>query len=315
MISVVIPTHNRPASLSAALKSVYSQTRLPQEVLVVDDGSVPAVPKEIFADAPKGLDCRLLRHESARGANAARNTGSGLVSGDFIAFLDDDDQFVSEKVERLAAAIADNPDADLVYHPAHVRFVREGLSYISRSAKPSADECLFTRLLLRNFVGGTSMVTVRRIAVQEMCGFDEGMPALQDYDLWLRFARAGRKFHYISTPLTAYSYVSGDRSITKSLSRNQAAYALIEEKFALEFSALTFAQRRAHELRKTGEYAFKCVLNGHRRLAAHYYLKLCRQEPRFRNFALLGLSILGKYPVFYARSQAYRSSGLEVANP
>ena len=303
MISVVIPTHNRADALQSAIQSVFAQSELPGEVLVVDDGSAPSVGEEVFLGAPDGLSCRLIRHDVPRGANVARNAGCLSASGEYIAFLDDDDQFLSEKVAQIKEAIASAPDTDVFYHPALIRFVCEGLEYVSSPGDVSSGESIFNQLLLRNLIGGTSMATIRRSTLLEAGGFDESMPALQDYELWLRLAQAGRQFTLIPTPLTAYAYVSGDRSITKSLSRNRAAYALIEQKFAREFAGLSTSQKQTHESRKTAEFAFKCVLNGHRYRASGYYLQLLRQQPSMRNLALLGLSLLGRYPLLYVRSK------------
>ena len=76
MIAVVIPTHNRVSELRKALKSVFQQKLLPEHIIVVDDGSVPAVPVDVFADAPTSIKLTLLRNELPKGGNFARNLGA-----------------------------------------------------------------------------------------------------------------------------------------------------------------------------------------------------------------------------------------------
>src|SRR5690625_1785415 len=118
MISVVIPTHNRPEGLKASLDSLLAQTVAPTEVLVIDDGSNPPVSKNVFRNFPKSTKTVLLRNSTARGANNARNRGVRTAKGDFIAFLDDDDQFKKTKIEILISTIEINNKADVIYHPA-----------------------------------------------------------------------------------------------------------------------------------------------------------------------------------------------------
>lgn len=130
-VTVVIPTHNRSDGLDAAVKSVFNQTLLPKELIVVDDGSIPPVSEEVFYGCPSGLSTKLLRSESPKGANNARNRGIKEATGEWIAFLDDDDAFFIQKIEVVNNSIQNHPQADLFYHPAEINLIRENISYAS----------------------------------------------------------------------------------------------------------------------------------------------------------------------------------------
>lgn len=111
MVSVVIPTHNRPALLQEALASVLSQTVLPAEIIVVDDASSP--PAELPA-CHDGITIHLLRHEQTRGGAAAKNTGARAARGDLIAFLDDD-LWAPTYLEHASGLLARHADIDVLF--------------------------------------------------------------------------------------------------------------------------------------------------------------------------------------------------------
>src|SRR5690554_3483648 len=145
-ISVVIPTHNRPTGLALSLKSILGQTCLPAEIVVVDDGSFPIVEDSIFDGFPTSIKCTLLRNEQPKGGNNARNRGIKAATGDYIAFLDDDDQFSRNKIEAISRVLMDTP-ADLITSYANVNIENKFFYDI----KPQA-EVNFKDQLIRNHV-------------------------------------------------------------------------------------------------------------------------------------------------------------------
>lgn len=111
-ISVVIPTHNRPALLQDALASVLSQTVPPAEVIIVDDASSP--PAEL-PECHDGITMHLLRHEQTRGGAAAKNTGARAARGNLIAFLDDDDLWAPTYLEHASGLLARHTEIDVLF--------------------------------------------------------------------------------------------------------------------------------------------------------------------------------------------------------
>lgn len=246
-ISVVIITHNRHQELGNAVSSVLSQTRLPRELIIVDDNSQPPVSLEMAVRSQTTLPIRIVRNETAGGPSKARNAGIRAAEGEWIAFLDDDDEFEHEKIEAVCDEIAClNGAVDVLYHPAKIRMVNEGVSYVSTPQTASADRGLFEEMLVKNVVGGTPMVVARRSTLLASGAFDESLRALEDYELWIRLARDGARFHLLARPLTLCNYVTRKVSVTKSKAAGLETFALIRDRYADAFAALPERKKKEH---------------------------------------------------------------------
>ena len=267
MITVVIPTHNRIDDLRRALQSVYAQTVVPDEVIVVDDGSKPAVPKTIFKDCPSEIMAKLLRNEIPQGANNARNRGLREAHGEIVAFLDDDDEFLAQKIEYVKNAYAETK-ADVIYHPAIIKYGNEGISYKTFAA----NNITFRGMLKKSLVSATSEIAFKRDSFLHIGAFDESLPALQDYEACLRCAKANFKFYLISEPLTLAHCVIGAQSISRSLSNNKKALNTIFEKYRSEYETLTIMEFRERDEWIAGMNARKMMLNKENFSASASYL-------------------------------------------
>lgn len=294
-ITVVIPTHNRPDGLAKSLKSLAEQTLLPTEIIVVDDGSSVAVTNTIFDIFPSSVKCTLLRNEIPKGGNYARNRGIITATSEYIAFLDDDDQFKPEKIHILTKSINENPTTDIFYHPAHIHMLNENVFYYSKPYKFKPTDDVFKLLLVENLIGGTPMVTVRREALVSVGLFDEAMPALQDYELWLRLAAATFSFHLIDKPLTNYEQKTKKNSITKNSDSIFKARHLIDAKYSHLYNTnlkkeISFVRAKADILR--------ALLNDNSRAAFNISLRSFWQQKDWRFLASACLSVLGKKAYF-----------------
>lgn len=194
--TAVIPAYNAEATLGSAIRSVLSQTRGDFELVVVDDGSrdrTPAVARSFESD-PR---VRIVRHEN-RGLASARNTGIASSRGRYIAFLDSDDLWMPEYLEALGDALESSPDAGIAYTDGWVlddatrRIARRTVMAGQRPPVPppqSAEEFLRMLVVRRNFVPAEAMV--RKATLEDVGGFNESLPALEDYELWLRILSHG----------------------------------------------------------------------------------------------------------------------------
>ncbi len=181
-ISVIIPTRNRPETLVRAVTSVGVQSRPVDEIIVVDDGSTPPVDPDEFADMPVAVI--VVRSDVSVGAAAARNLGVARATGDFVAFLDDDDRWTPEKLEFVDACLREHPDTDVVIH----RSSYETASHPSSMAcSPVGDP--FVRMI-RSQPPHLDGVTVR-CAIHMDGPFDETLTAAEDVDYLIRLARLG----------------------------------------------------------------------------------------------------------------------------
>lgn len=188
LVSVVVPTYDRPAAIGRAVESVFAQTYRPLEVLIVDDHSPTPVADLIEFPEDDAVTVRCLRHGTNRGGNAARNTGIGAATGEFVAFLDDDDEWRPPKIERQLAAITEaREDVGVVY--TGVRNVGPDGETIATSCPTVAGD-VTTRLLFGNFIGTFSAVLVRRSVIERVGDLDERLPSWQDWEYYVRLSEA-----------------------------------------------------------------------------------------------------------------------------
>lgn len=196
-VSVIIPSYDRPDMLEKALASVLDQTYDDFEVVVVDDGS----PEPLEPVVEQFDDDRIeyLRLEENQGANVARNTGVENSSGDYFAFLDDDDRWEPTKLEEQVRILDSNPNVGFVY--TGQRFVdSDGTTIKTKTPSGSGD---ITRYLLKGgYVGGFSSVMLRQELVSAAGKPDPELPILQDTEWWLRLSQETR-FASIEKPLVA----------------------------------------------------------------------------------------------------------------
>jgi glycosyltransferase involved in cell wall biosynthesis len=191
-ISVVIPVYDRQALGERALRSARSQDVDDMEVVVVDDGSVPAF--ELPADLASDPRVRAVCHGENRGAGRARDTGVAAARGDWIAFLDSDDYWLpgtlAPRLEVAERAFSATGDPMVAYAAGFVldRRLNGHQHRETRIPLPSAD--------IADFVGGCwfahgSTALLRREAFARVGEYDPGLRRYEDYDWFVRFALAG----------------------------------------------------------------------------------------------------------------------------
>ena len=208
MISVILPTNNRSALLRRAVDSVLRQTWADFELIVVDDGSTDRTREVVGGLHDERL--RLITNPVRRGASAARNRGIQASVGDTIAFQDSDDEWLPTKLERQMEAYQQLPESYGV--------VYSGFQVIYTSGRNKVFPTWITRLaawlpfskmklqgdihfsLLRGNFFTTQSALVRKECFSKVGLFDERLPRLQDWDLWLRISRQ-YKFKLVRQPL------------------------------------------------------------------------------------------------------------------
>ncbi len=191
-VSVVIPTYNRAALLPRAIRSVLSQTFPDIECIVVDDGSTDhtAALVEGFQD-PR---LRFLRLSVNRGVGHARNVGIQSARGELIAFLDSDDEWLPQKLERQVKRMRETADPGVaVIYCLSCQY--DGAADRMKPHRTIIYEGdVFGHLLTGWCPPTASLFLVKRASLQEIGGFDERLPYAEDHDLWLRLAEAHNHF-------------------------------------------------------------------------------------------------------------------------
>lgn len=185
-VSVILPVHNRADVLSRAISSVIEQNLQEWELIVVDDGSTDRSAE--VAEGFKDERIRVIRLDANRGGNAARNAGIRDTRAPLIAFLDSDDAYLPEKLEKVVAHFDRTRDLDLLVdsfvkvQPSNARVVRKNPVIEDRELFRRA---LFTRLLWK----ATPSITVKREVAVRAGLFDETLKRLQDFDFLIRVSR------------------------------------------------------------------------------------------------------------------------------
>jgi GT2 family glycosyltransferase len=183
MVSVVIPTFNRRTLVREAVASACAQRQVVCEIVVVDDGSsdgTAAALREEFGGCIRVLET------ANRGVAAARNLGVASSSGELIAFLDSDDLWLPNKLAAQIAFFINHARAEIC-QTAEI-WMRNGVRVnpCAHHRKPSGD---IFEASLRVCLISPSAVLLRRTLFERVGGFDETLPACEDYDLWLRILR------------------------------------------------------------------------------------------------------------------------------
>ena len=179
-VSAIIPTYNREEFLQGAIETVFQQTHANVEIVVVDDGSDGDYADQICADYP---DVKLFSHTQNQGLSAARNTGIEHSTGEYIAFLDDDDRWHKEKLDLQAELLDKSPESGIATCLLHA-VDPDGNLIRPESSQAAGD--LSDAILRGNIIGTPSRVMVRRAAIEDVGMFDESLPTKQDCDFYIR---------------------------------------------------------------------------------------------------------------------------------
>jgi glycosyltransferase involved in cell wall biosynthesis len=262
-VSVIIPAYNRGWIIKEAIDSVLAQTFDGYELIVVDDGSDDNTAEILDS---YGSKIRIIRQEN-QGVSAARNHGIISSSTRFIAFLDSDDLWLPEKLDRQVSFFRNNPDA-MICQTQEI-WIRNGKRVNPRKHHKKLSGMIFEPSLNLCLVSPSAVMFKRRLV--EMVGFfDESLPACEDYDLWLRVS------------LTYPIYLMDETLIIKrgghsdQLSRNPMLdkYRIKAIKKLLNQDILTRVQRHAAVAKfkeKCLIYATGCKKRGRQQEADEYY--------------------------------------------
>ena len=188
LFSVVCPTFNSAEFVGDTLKSVIDQTYAADEILVVDDGSTDNT-VQIVRGIQKisATSIRLIEGEHA-GPGAARNLGIKVATNEWIAFIDSDDLWRSEKLAVVASYIEKNPLCNIFCHGEYHVSKEGSIVEVDYGQHYDQKKALSPQLYFRNYFS-TSAVVCRKQLIKEHHGFDEQMMNAQDYDLWLKVSK------------------------------------------------------------------------------------------------------------------------------
>lgn len=180
-ITVVIPTYNRAYVLERAINSVLNQSYAPHEVIVVDDGSTDDT--QDVLNQYKNIPYMKVITTENRGVSAARNTAIKAASGDWIALLDSDDEWLTHKLETQVEFLKENEHLPLV-HGEEI-WIRNGKRVNQKKIHQKHGGSIFQRCLPLCLISPSASL-IRKDVLEELGNFDEEFEVCEDYDLWLK---------------------------------------------------------------------------------------------------------------------------------
>lgn len=285
LVSCIVTTYRRPVSvLKRALDSIMNQTYQNTEVILINDDPQEEklnkqIEKLLQSYQKKVRYIVLLEHQGACGA---RNAGLKEASGEYVAFLDDDDEWLPQKLE-IQMTYMKKEDVALVYS-SHYFVTAKGKR--RKIEEPLAGKGMkgeeFKYLLRANFIGSTSSPLIRKQAVEAVGGFDRSLKSSQDHDLWLQIAREYR-ICYLKEPLVIL-YYSKD-AISRSKKRVLQGYECLLNKYALYYES----DKSTYNYR-LNYLALYCISLGYGREFLHYWGRAIR----VKGFSVYNFMILGR---------------------
>lgn len=203
LVSIVIPTYNRPALLQQTLESIYQQDFRNYEILVVDDGT-PGNKNELICNNYDKV--RYLKIENSGGPSKPRNVGIENSQGKYVAFVDDDDLWLPNKLSSQLRVLEEDPQIGLVHGCCKLMDAQGNLSstIIGRPGNPNDKSGKVTMRMVGNWTLMTSTVIVRSEVLDKVGFFNEEMPPVgEDTEFWVRCSLHAH-FQYLDDPMVLY---------------------------------------------------------------------------------------------------------------
>jgi glycosyltransferase involved in cell wall biosynthesis len=205
-VSVIIPHYNSLDLLWVAIESIASQTVVPREIIIIDDAS--GLDFELPSHCGDEIALRLIRETVNRGAAWCRNRGIEEATGDLIAFLDADDRWLPDKLERCIAAFGPKPpdnEAKVLFSNV---MLTDGSRRVPGNRSPYDGQSMLDFILLEGGYIQTSSIMMWRHQYP-LIGFDGSLRRHQDWDFAINAEMAGCAFTYLHDPLVEYSLSEG----------------------------------------------------------------------------------------------------------
>lgn len=296
-VSVVMPVFNRAHLAPRAIRSVLTQTFGNLELLVIDDASSDALDEAVAEIDDSRV--RYIRRHTNGGGSAARNTGIAAARGEFVAFLDSDDEWSPEKLERQVELFINSTDTRLGAASCGMTAIDSNGEVQHHRQTLSGD--VYEQLLRLSGARGTgSCLITTRQAIEAGVRFDESLKAFQDRDFLLQIAR---RFSIASVPdalVTVYRNHGGEY-ITGNPRNRLQGHVQMMDKLAAELDARPGLPALYH--RRAARYAHMC---GEIQLVRHHLAAAVRAEPmNARQYLWLLAAIFG--PAAYGAIQRLRS--------
>lgn len=236
-VSVILPTYNRAHLLGRAIRSVLDQTYQDFELIVIDDGSTDNTNEVVKSfNEPR---IRYIRQELNRGPTVARNIGINAAKGKYIAFQDSDDEWLPEKLKKQMSIFEISPERIGVVYTGFYSIKCGRKKYIPDKKVKIFEGDIYQELLKKNFVG-TPAAIVRKSCFERVGMFNENLPCLEDWELFIRISKY-YNFRFIDEPLLNAFFSPGSISTNREAPLKAHMLILFENISTLEKNRYSLA--------------------------------------------------------------------------
>lgn len=238
LISVIIPVYNGQKTIRETILSVLNQTYKNLELIVINDGSLDLTLNVVYSIQ----DSRLKVFSYAKsGVSISRNRGIEKASGQFISFLDADDIWTPEKLEKQLKALQANPQASVAY--SWVDYIDENGEFFRHGNHISINGNAYEKMLIQNVLENGSNPLIRRQALINVGNFDPSLKFAEDWDMWLRLASC---YDFVTVPHAHVLYRMSFSSVsTNVLEMEKACLQFIEKSFNNAPTSLQYLKRKS----------------------------------------------------------------------
>jgi glycosyltransferase involved in cell wall biosynthesis len=242
LVSIIIPTHNREKVFPKSVDSVLKQTYKNWELIIIDDRSSDNTKNIINQYSQKDNRIHYFKNRHKQGPAGARNQGIELAKGEFIAFLDSDDIWYTDKLKKCLKKL--EAGADLVCHG--MRYIKDGKYWKDVMCGPEK-MAAYSKLLYNGSCIVISATVVRKECLRRVSGFDENpvIISAEDYELWLKLAQEKIRFSFINEILGEYTCHNSNIS-NQGIRHLNANIAVVNKHFLLgsNYALLDFLKLR-----------------------------------------------------------------------
>lgn len=292
LVTAVITTYKRkPEVVKRALNSIIEQTYNNIEIFVIND--CPADKKlvkelrKMIVESSRNRRVNYIVVENNGGACKARNIAIERATGKYFACLDDDDEWLPEKIELQVQALEKQKGAAIAYCNAILRYVDQGKD-VTRFVERQKEGDIYFEQIEKNNIGSCSFPMFRTDVLKEVGGFDINMPALQDWELYFRVLKK-YKAVYVHKPVAIYYFYDGERISANSQNR-VVAFENIHQKIIKDLENNT---KSASSFYMMGTYFYS--LNDDMKKAKEYYILGVKSNPyKLKRNIIVFLKMIGR---------------------
>lgn len=224
-ISVIIPVYNGESTIKETIESVLNQSLADFELIIINDASQDSTLAIINQITDSRI--RVFSYQNS-GVSASRNRGLDKAQGEFISFLDADDLWTPDKLEKQLKALQNNPQAALAY--SWTDWIDESGQFLRAGGHITVNGVAYDKLLVRDFIESGSNPLIRKQALDKVGGFDSLLTHGEDWEMWLRIAIC---YEFVTVPSPQILYRVYPESASFDVLKMEAgSLAIIERVFA-----------------------------------------------------------------------------------